>query len=306
MAVRPAAAADEARHQPGDEALWSESVYLDFFAPDGSLGGYVRFGLYPNLGVTWYWACLVGEGRPLVTVIEHEAPLVRGGGWELRAPGMWSELVVETPLDHVTVGLEAFAVAMDDPTEVYRSGRGDRVPFGLDLEWETDGGSFAYDITSRYEIPCRVHGEILVGEERIELDGWGQRDHSWGVRDWWAFEWCWSAGRLEDGRRFHGVVLPFPHVTGYVGRPGSLDTVTAGSATAELDGAGLARAGAVTLGDLVLTATPLAWAPVLLTAPDGRVSRFPRALTRFVDADGTPGLGWLELNQPVSAAATGL
>lgn len=302
MPVPPADPVDEGRHAAGPEPLWGESVYLDFFAEDGSCGGYVRLGLYPNLGVTWYWACLVGVDRPLVTVIEHEAPLVRGQGWELRAPGLWSEVVVETPLDHVTVGLEAFAVALDDPTEVYRSGWGDRVPFGLDLEWESDGTeSFAYDITSRYEIPCRVHGEILVGEERIDFDGWGQRDHSWGVRDWWSFPWCWSAGRLDDGRRFHGVVLPFPHTTGYVGQPGSLDSVTAGTAIADLDGEGLARSATVTLGALELAVEPVAWAPILLTAPDGRISRFPRALARFTAADGTPGYGWLELNQPPSA-----
>ena len=29
-------------------------------------------------GTAWYWACLVGEGRPLVTVIDHEVPLPAG------------------------------------------------------------------------------------------------------------------------------------------------------------------------------------------------------------------------------------
>ena len=61
--------------RPGDERLWGESWYFDFIDRDGTLGGYVRLGLYPNLGVAWYWACLVGEGRPLVTVIDHEVPL---------------------------------------------------------------------------------------------------------------------------------------------------------------------------------------------------------------------------------------
>ena len=43
-------AADENLHPPGDEELWGESWYLDWAASDCSYGGYVRLGLYPNLG----------------------------------------------------------------------------------------------------------------------------------------------------------------------------------------------------------------------------------------------------------------
>ena len=66
---------DEGRHEAGSERFWSESYYFDFHRDDGSLGGYVRVGICANLGVTWYWACLVGAERPLVTVIDHAVPL---------------------------------------------------------------------------------------------------------------------------------------------------------------------------------------------------------------------------------------
>lgn len=291
--------ADEARHPPGDDALWNESWYLDFWTPDGTLGGYIRLGLYPNLGVSWYWACLVREGHPLVTVIDNEAPLPKAPGLELRASGLWTDLIVETPLDHMTVGLEAFGVALDDPTEVYGKGWGDREALGFDLEWETDGTPFGYDITDRYEIPCRVHGEILVGNETIDFDGHGQRDHSWGVRDWWSFGWCWNAGRLEDGTPFHSTIIgDLAWSTGYVGadaRP-----VDAAAVSTELDAEGLANSARLRLDDLYLAVEPVAWSPVLLTSSDGRVSRFPRALVRYTAADGRVGAGWLELNQPQS------
>jgi hypothetical protein len=52
------------------------------------------------------------------------------------------------------------------------------------------------------------------------------------------------------------------------------------------------------LHDLDLTVVPLAHAPVLLEATDGRVSRFPRSLCRFDAADGRRGYGWTEWNQP--------
>ena len=100
----------------------------------------------------------------------------------------------------MTLGCEAFALGLDDPAEMYGDPRGERVPFGLDLEWDTDGDAYAYPPgTTRYEVPCRVHGEILVGDETIEFDGIGQRDHSWGVRDWWTLGWTLDR-RVARGR----------------------------------------------------------------------------------------------------------
>ena len=109
----PAVAAHRRRRaaptRPGEERLWGESWYFDFTDREGTLGGYVRLGLYPNLGVAWYWACLVGEGRPLVTVIDHEVALPKAPSLEIRADGLWADHVVETPFDHMTLGCEAFA-----------------------------------------------------------------------------------------------------------------------------------------------------------------------------------------------------
>lgn len=305
--------ADELRHHPGPEPLWNESWYFDFAAADGRLGGYVRLGLYPNLGVAWYWACLVGEGRPLVTVIDHEVPLPRVG-LEVRSEGLWADHNLETALDHWSLGLEAFAVGVDDPTEVYGELRGDRTAFGLDLEWETEGSAYAYPGVDRYEVPCRVSGEVLVGAERIELDGTGQRDHSWGVRDWWSYGWCWSSAALDDGTRTHATHVTLGdavlYETGYVQPPSARPSALASVERSELLGAGglplsarVAHRGRADGGDDVeLEIEPVAFAPVLLTAPDGRTSRFPRALCRVQAADGRRGVGWTEWNQPQSSA----
>jgi hypothetical protein len=288
---------DEGRHQPASDLLWNESWYLDFATADGDLGGYIRLGLYPNLGVSWFWACLVGEDRPLVTVIDNEAPLPTPPALELRASGLWADLIVETPMTHMTVGLEAFGVAMDDPTEVYRRGWGDRIPLGFDLEWETDGSVFHYDVTSRYEVPCRVHGDILVGSETIDFDGVGQRDHSWGVRDWWSMGWCWNAGRLEDGTPFHSTIIDEVGFSiGYLGADATPLEVAAIEATYDADG--FATAAGLSLDGLDVAVEPVAWSPVSLLGPDGRVSRFPRALSRYRAADGRAGVGWIEFNQP--------
>jgi hypothetical protein len=302
----PARPEDEAPHLDlhDDDPFWSESYYLDFFDVDRGVGGYVRLAFLPNLGRCWYWACLVGPDRPLVTVIDHDVAMPAGRSREIRSEGLWADYTVETPLDHVTVGVEAFAVALDDPAETYGSLRGERVPFGLDLEWETDGGTYAYPGgVTRYEVPCRVHGEVLVGQETINLDGWGQRDHSWGNRDWWAFGWSWTAGRFDDGTRFHGTAVNFENThlfsTGYVQPPGQpmVATDQAGY-TPVLGDHGMPTSTDYRLGDLDLTIEPVAFSPVRLVAPDGRISLFPRAWTTFTDAEGRRGHGWTEWNQP--------
>ncbi|MBI2708365.1 MAG: hypothetical protein HYX34_01520 [Actinobacteria bacterium] len=298
---------DENVHEPGPEPLWNESWYFDFTDEAGTLGGYVRLGLYPNLGVAWYWACLVGEGRPLTTVLDHEVPLPTSPrSLAVRAEGLWADHTVEAPLDHMSLACEAFATALDDPAQVYARAHGDRVPFGLDLEWETDGRPYAWPGVARYEVPCRVSGEVLVGSEALELDGWGQRDHSWGVRDWWEPRWLWTAGRLRDGTRFHAGDVAFGdariYATGYVQHPGSApepatpDRIDHGES---LGPDGLPAAGDARIGPLDLAVEPVAFAPVLLVAPDGRVSRLPRALCRFTDRPtGRTGAGWTEWTQP--------
>jgi hypothetical protein len=297
-------AADEAPHEPGTDDLWGESWYLDVVDPELGVAAYVRLGLYPNLGVAWYWACLVGEDRPLVTVIDHDITPPRRG-LEIRTEGLWCDYVVENPLDHVSVGVEAFAVEVDDPTAVYGDLRGNRVPFGLDLEWETDGAVYAYPGVTRYEVPCRVHGEVLLAGETLAIDAFGQRDHSWGVRDWWSYSWSWMAGRLDDGTRFHGTSVDSRgtelYGTGYLQEAGGglLVGVDVVGHQEPMAPSGLPGAGRWQVGDLDLAVEPVAFAPVGLDAPDGRVSRFPRAWCRFTVTDGRAGHGWVEWNHPV-------
>ena len=67
--------------------------------------------------------------------------------------------------EHWTFGLEAFGVRLDTAEEALRPGGeiGERVPVGLDLEWEA---------------PNVVLGDVLVGRERWTIDarGWFYED----------------------------------------------------------------------------------------------------------------------------------
>jgi hypothetical protein len=296
--------ADEQRHRPDAEPLWNESHYLDFVAEDGSVAGYVRIGLYPNLGVTWWTATVVGPGRPLVASVGYDLPVTVGSGLELAVRGFEIGAAVETPLARVAVRGQAPAESYDEPSAVYRGDTGTPTGIGFDLAWTTDGAPYHYLVTTRYEIPCTVAGELTVGDEAITVHSHGQRDHSWGVRDWWAFGWCWAAARLDDGTRLHLADIHIPgHPVGfgYVQVPGrDAEVVSAATVSEELGEWGLPTVARARLepSGTELEISPVAFGPLLLVAPDGRRSRFPRAFARFATDDGRTGTGWIEWNQP--------
>ena len=76
------------------------------------------------------------SGRGVVVVHDDDVPLPRGQLLEVRADGLWAELVCEVPGVHWGFGLEAFGLRLDDSTRRAVAEIGDRVPVGLDLEWD--------------------------------------------------------------------------------------------------------------------------------------------------------------------------
>lgn len=298
---------DEHPHPPGGEELWSESYYADFVSEDGSLGGYVRLGVYPNLGVSWWTAMIVSPGRPLVAWTDYHLPVpapgpAEGTGLALQARGLDLSCDAPAPLEAFAVRAVGTAEEHDRPEDVYERRPGRSVEVALDLTWRTDGSPYHYLLTTRYEIPCLVEGRLRLDGDELPLAGSGQRDHSWGVRDWWSLGWCWASVRLGDGTRIHttDVRVPGSPAFGYVQSGGAVRPVTGLAVGEELGEHGFPRSAHIEVdpGGLELTVTPLAFGPLLLEATDGRLSRFPRALARFDAADGRSGLGWIEWNQP--------
>jgi hypothetical protein len=308
---RAVTADDEARHEPDADPLWNESYYLDLVASDHTVGGYVRLGFYPNLGVVWWTTALVRVGGETIMSVAYDltgAPMpalaAHGGGVDVT-------LTVTDPLRTFRVEATAPGIAYEDPADAYGSGDGRPVDLAMDLTWTTDGVPYHYDVTTRYEIPCLVAGSVTIDGERFEIDGQGQRDHSWGVRDWWAFGWCWLAARLDDGTRLHAADIRIPGMPvalGYVQAPGSVEAISELTVTEELGRLGMPTAGRAMIepGGVDVAIEPVAFGPLVLTATDGRVSNFPRAMARFTTVDGRTGMGWIEWNQPQGdTSATG-
>src|SRR5205807_1429666 len=119
-----------------------------------------------------------------------------------------------------------------------------------------------------------------------------------GSRDWWAVDWMWSALHLDDGTHTHAVAIPqMPGFgVGYVQKEGQLAELTSVQASEEVTADGLiARAEIVSEpGGLAVAVEPVAFGPLRLEAPDGRLSLFSRAVCRARAGDGRTGVGWVE------------
>lgn len=279
MSADRIAPADERPHRAGTGRNWEESWYLDFVAGDGRLAGYVQLTLRPAEGTAWFWAAMVGGGPPLVTVRDHEVPRPTGRGLEVRSSGLWTELVCETPLDHWSVGLEAFGVALDDPLEAWGRERGDPWALGLDVEWEGAGPCTPWPAgRSGYWQGCTAHGDVLVGAERFALDGAGTRVHLWGERPRSEAS-GWASGRLDDGTVFASTDLVVA-----CDEKGRMRSVSARAH----DG-----------GQQEVTGVAVSHAPVLLPG----AGRLARALCRYTTGDGRQGHGWAEWFTPDGGSA---
>ena len=293
---------DEHRHEPGAGELWNESWYFDVVSDEGTTGAYARLGLYPNLGVSWITAMVCGPDRPTVAVVDTCAPLPSGHDLSVVSGESRIELSCIAELERFRVAFAGTGRAYPDPAALLRGEDGAPVPVEADLVWETLGEPYAYRMTTRYEIPCRAAGTIRIDEKELRIAGVGQRDHSWGVRDWWSADWMWSAGHLDDGTRFHAVVFRLPGTPplgiSYLQPPeGGVIEVEDVTASEEVGPDGMITSARIGIGELDLHVQPLAFGPLRLESPDGRVSEFPRAMCTVSASDGRAGVAWVEWNR---------
>ena len=190
---------DELDHFVGPTSAWTETWEFRLAIEDLSLAVVATVVRRPTEGRMSYWAAVLGRSRPSVALVEHDidAPRV---GLELRASGLWADHICEEPHRRWTLGLEAFALALDDPADLITTGRGLPVPLGFDLEWETpaDPWPIQSDVDTGYVAEGTAHGEVLIGETTLAVDGIGHRLHRWGTGPsfpaWWSTAGTGQAG----------------------------------------------------------------------------------------------------------------
>jgi hypothetical protein len=298
---------DEGPHQPEKTPLWNESWYFDFVDPQHGIGGWVRLGLMPNEGVAWITALVSGPHIPTIAVLDFDAALPTDPG-RVRSDTIDLTLNAIKPLQEYAVAVHGQGQVHRDPDALLRaeSGDGDDIVLAMDLTWTSAGTAYQYRLTPRYEIPCTVSGTVSYGDSKFELNAVpGQRDHSWGVRDWWGgLEWMWCALHLDDGSHLHAVDARVPGAPnmaiGYTQEHGSkLIELEAVSVREVFAGSGLPVSATISLdpGAVLATVEVGGHAPIRLVSASGQVSHFPRAWVTVATADGRTGVGWIEWNR---------
>jgi hypothetical protein len=277
------------------------------------VGGWVRVGLMPNEDVAWINVLVCGPDMQTVAVVDFDAALPPDPS-RIHSDAYDLALTTVEPLQTFGVAIRGRGQAYEDPAALL-SGEpgGDDVALAMDLTWTTVGTPYQYRLTSRYEIPCTVSGTLSSGDLRVELDGVpGQRDHSWGARDWWGgLQWMWCALQLDDGSKLHAVDARLPGAPnmaiGYLQQTGAELVELRGAAVREsFSDNGLPRSASITFdpGGAVDDVEIGGHAPVRLVSGSGQASHFPRAWVNVTTADGRAGVGWIEWNRLQRADGT--
>jgi hypothetical protein len=246
--------------RPATGPGFSDAVTVAFGDRRADVYGVARLGLAE--GGASGLAVLFHRGEPVVVSAE--------GGVEAGQPAAWEEVSA--------AGLDTAVV---EPLRAWRlQFAGDGA--SLDLELEATGALAALDPDhavaraggmSGYEQPVLVRGSATVGDERIAIDGLGQRGHSWGAPDWDRIELArtvsaWLGDDLAvsltairpAGKREHGAEAMAASILERAG-----------------DGDGAGEPHAVDVAD-----------PRLSTTYDGEGRQRSAGLELWVDEDGYP------------------
>jgi len=196
---------DDYMHPLGPEPNFNESMYFNFFDRTRSLGGFVRIGNRANEGrAEMTTTVFLPDGRVLFNfkrpAIENNDAFDAGGmRFDVIDPGER----LRSRYDGSVIVLDD-ARAMSDPRKAFTENP--RTKISIDLEHGAVGPMYgsSHDnaeageshekqfAKAHYEQHMHVRGTVEIGEETLEIDGHGLRDHSWGPRYWQAihgYEW---------------------------------------------------------------------------------------------------------------------
>ncbi len=188
---------DEALHPVGPDEHWQESWYFNWADPRHDLFGLTRIGFRSHQNQIDGLILTIHKGKP-----KYVYPAVN-----IRYHGPWS--------DHsASQGLKArgLVFTVEHPLKRWRltlEGRD-----AMDLTWTAftpvfnyheSGGELPPNVAGHhFEQSGRIKGWTRFKGHQLQIDGTGQRDKSWGTRDWAKVEgWNWISAQFGEDLSFN-------------------------------------------------------------------------------------------------------
>lgn len=189
-------------HEPGTDPDWSESFYFNFYDRKNGILAFMRIGITPNKGKkNFFCGLIMPDGEFLVN--KSELPLL---GEPLEAGLLRFERIIPERLWSLSFDGPLFRTGPDS-----LEGRAKRVQFKVLFESLNKIFDYRECVSGHKEIVSgrvasehleqfgRATGSMILGDSVFEISALGERDHSWGVRDWNAPKmWIWLTCQFSE------------------------------------------------------------------------------------------------------------
>jgi hypothetical protein len=199
-----------------EDPEWNESYYFVFYDKKENIGGMSRIGFKPNKreGMTFFFLFLPDGSaagyHQEIEIDKYINPLnVLGTSHNYKSEGIWkykfngNMIFVKNPEDLPKVRKQQKLIASAQHVE-------------LNLDFKSINETYEYSEfmtpesleigkkagDKHWEQIAKISGEIKIGKEKFEIyNSFGQRDHTYGVRDWtgvgnWLYYVVWFGEKL--------------------------------------------------------------------------------------------------------------
>ena len=174
---------DELLHEPTSEPKWRESYYFNWVDLVNEISGFSTIGIVPNENRREFVFLLFLKER---NEVYYKEPHL-----------LYYEDNISTMLTEKNLSYKLI-----EPFKIWQIEYTSR-KLKFNIKFETRFPTYAFGIDSsaswhqHFEASGMVKGNLILKDNtNIKINGYGQRDKSWGYRDWHQFD-KWYAGHFQ-------------------------------------------------------------------------------------------------------------
>lgn len=174
---------DEYPHTPSKNPDWRESYYFNFVDSENCISSFSTIGLLPNLGRREFvFALFHPDGRKIY----------------------YKEVSGQFNCDLTSLSNGCLSYELISPLDLWRISFSDQ-DLGVELIWKARFSAYSFGKGSgtswaeHFEQSGIVSGVVRLPDgKKVIVNGFGQRDKSWGSRQWHIDNWFALHAQFED------------------------------------------------------------------------------------------------------------